>query len=134
MIDKLLIDYRGFNPPIFGGQQNILSRQSGERLIKNDLLQLLLTSPGERVMRPDFGTIIKESLFEPIDSVTLRDIEKDVNNKIRTFEPRVSATANVALDADNNTLRITVSGIVLERPNSLFEFETSIPLRVGDVS
>jgi hypothetical protein len=49
----------GFNPPFIGGQQKVMSRQEDLRLIKNDLLQLLLTVPGERVHRPTFGSPIR---------------------------------------------------------------------------
>ena len=42
-------------------------------LIKRDLINHLYTRRGERVMRPDFGSIIWDVLFEPmtVDNVTL---------------------------------------------------------------
>lgn len=55
--------FYGFNIPIFNGK-TILPFQTDERLIKNDILQLLLTSPGERIMRANFGCNIKPSMFE----------------------------------------------------------------------
>ena len=54
--------YFGQNPPFVGGAEKVLSRQEDIRLIKNDILQLIMTSPGERVHRPNFGTAVRETI------------------------------------------------------------------------
>ena len=101
----------GFNAPFFGGAQNILSRQEDERLIKNDLLQLLLTSPGERVFRPDLGTLIRESLFEPLDNQTIDALDINIREQIELFEPRVSVSSvDIAQDPGESTLTIKIFG------------------------
>ena len=72
-----MVNFYGFNPPFLGGNQNVLSRQEDVRLIQTDILQLLLTSPGQRVMRPNFGTSINYQLFDPLDE------EADGNFELR---------------------------------------------------
>lgn len=101
----------GFNAPFFDGAQNVLSRQADSRLLKNDLLQLLLTAVGERVMRPTFGTIIRPSLFEPLTNSILTSIEQDIRDKVAQFDRRVNLSdVQVSSDEDNSTITVKVFG------------------------
>ena len=80
----------GWNPPFLGGAQNVMSKQMDERLIKNDIMQLLLTSPGERVHRPDFGTQIRSFPFESMDDSSQLDaLRDDIRQKLVLYEERV---------------------------------------------
>ena len=58
-------------------------------LIKRDLLNHFHTIKGERVMRPNFGSIIWDMLFEPFDELVKESIIADVENIIAQ-EPRVN--------------------------------------------
>lgn len=64
--------------------------------VKADLLVLLLTEPGERVMLPEFGTPLKRFLFEPNDSEIVSDVREAISNAIRTWEPRI-AVSNIEI-------------------------------------
>ena len=44
-------------------------------LVKRDLLNEFQTRKGERLMRPDFGSIIHDLLMEPEDTFTETEIE-----------------------------------------------------------
>ena len=97
----------GFNPPFFGGAQNVLSKQTDERLIKNDLLQLLLTAPGQRVFRPDFGTSIPLAVFEQITEADITDLRTNIINQIELFERRISLQ-DVTIETDPGANRISI--------------------------
>lgn len=60
-------------------------------LIKQDLLNQFMTVRGSRVMRPEYGSIIHELVYEPLDEVTIEDIRDDVVRIVRS-DPRVSLT------------------------------------------
>ena len=97
----------GYNPAFYGGPNNILSRQEDEQIIKNDLLQLILTVPGERVFRPDFGTPLRTSLFEPLDRITTENLRTKVIDAIQQHERRVTlVTLDIVSYEDQNALRI----------------------------
>ena len=115
----------GINAPFLGGAQNVLTRQEDERLIKNDLLQLLLTAPGERVMRPDFGTQIRPSLFDLSDQGTIDALNDNIREQIERFERRVTATDIITeLDSDENLLTIKVFGFLnIDRFGQVNQFE-----------
>lgn len=103
--------YFGPNFPFIGGKENILSLQTDERLIKNDLLQLLLTVPGERVFRPDFGTLIRSFLFEQIEYQGLGVLQQNIKNAVAKYEQRVILSdVNIEVDADNNLVNIKLYG------------------------
>lgn len=117
----------GFNPPFIGGTQTVLTRQEDIRLIKNDILQLILTVPGERVHRPTFGTILRASVFDPFDDQTLSTIRDDILTAIANEEPRVT-DVEVFLkgDKDEQVLRVTVTCVLTFNPNIKLELETAI--------
>jgi phage baseplate assembly protein W len=118
----------GFNPP-FLKDGRVMPVQTDERLIKNDLLQLLLTIPGERSFRPTFGTAIQSSLFEPSDSNTIRDIRSTMLLAIRSFEPRVEVTELLIEPAiDGTQLDIKLFGFIKNEPDIELEVELALPL------
>jgi len=57
-------------------------------LVKRDLLNHFHTRLGERVMYPEFGSIIWDMLFEPMSEANVVAIRDDVDRIIRS-EPRV---------------------------------------------
>lgn len=107
----------------------MMSRQEGEKLIKNDLLQLLMTIPGERVYRPAFGVNLRNVVFEQLDEETLSGLESEITRKISDFEPRV-AVNNVVVKKNEAAQSISVSVIctLKDDPNTYID----IALNVGE--
>jgi phage baseplate assembly protein W len=104
-----LAAYRGFNAPFVGGNQLLMSYQADERLIKNDILQLLLTAPGERVMLPDFGTVIRRVPFEQADAQLTNDVADSVRQAMARYETRVDVEdVLVDLNEDDHSMVIKV--------------------------
>jgi phage baseplate assembly protein W len=60
-------------------------------LVKQDLLNQFNTRKGERVMNPNYGTVIWDLLFEPFTDSVKRQITDDITN-IVTADPRANAT------------------------------------------
>jgi hypothetical protein len=57
--------------------------------IRQSILIILQTAPGERVMRPDFGCGIHELVFTSLDSTTLQLIRSSVEEALRRCEARI---------------------------------------------
>jgi len=109
MIIKKIDTFFGFNMPFNGGPQNILSRQVDDKLIKNDIKQLLLTVPGERVMRPEFGVPLRTFLFEGITPTDLATLESQIIAALTVQEPRVVIeNVSVVEDENKNGIKVTV--------------------------
>jgi len=58
-------------------------------IIKQDIYNHFMTAKGERVMMPEFGSIIWDYLYEPLDETTKQIIEQDAKDIINQ-DPRVS--------------------------------------------
>ena len=57
--------------------------------IRQSILIILETAPGERVMRPNFGCGIHELVFAALDSTTLQRIRSTVEEALRRCEARI---------------------------------------------
>lgn len=75
-------------------------------LAKQDLLFSFHTRLGERVMRPDFGTIIFDLLFEPFDEETKSAIVEDAINLIDD-DPRFTLVSIDVRELEH-TLRLDI--------------------------
>lgn len=80
---------RGFRFPFQVDQSGSIAMTSGPEDLDTSMRVILMTAPGERVMRPKFGCAIWEQLFEPINANTLGLMERAVRQAIGQWEPRV---------------------------------------------
>ena len=61
----------------------------GDQLIKQSIKTILSTIPGERVRQPEFGSQIYSLLFEPMDEITVTEIQDAIETAINNYENRV---------------------------------------------
>ena len=85
--------------------------------IRQALLLLLSTEPGERVMRPTYGCALEHLIFGPNDDTTAGLVIHYVRRAVETWEPRVQVT-RVDAEADptdpsrlNITLEYRIRGV-----------------------
>ena len=76
-------------------------------LIKRDLLNHFYTKKGERVMRPNFGSIIWDMLMEQDSPMLQEEIKEDIQ-RIVDLDPRVELE-NTILYINDQTIRAEVS-------------------------
>ncbi len=84
--------FLGMQYPLIRTSRGVLAQKMGIEQIKADLLQLLLTNPGERVMLPNYGTPLRKLLFEPSDVVLEIRAKQMIADSITAWEPRVVIT------------------------------------------
>ena len=63
---------------------------SYEQDIRESLLVLFSTSPGERVNRYDYGCPLRRYAFEPMTTETITKMRNDITRAIILFEPRIT--------------------------------------------
>jgi len=81
--------------------------------IKSNLVNLLLTDVGERVMNPSFGCNLKRFLFEGITNENSNLIANSVANSIAIFIPEITVTdISVVPNTDYNTIDVNVDYIL----------------------
>jgi len=79
----------GISFPFGADEQAFPAPSTDEALIKENLVQLILMSKGERIMRPELGTGAQSFVFEDNDDLLASFIRTTLTNAISTYEPRV---------------------------------------------
>ena len=91
--------YKGFST--LGSSRNF--RLTDFDLIKQDILNHFNIRKGEKLMRPNFGTIIWNTLYEPftedLKSVIVQDVQA-----IAAYDPRVSFDNIIITEYDQGIL------------------------------
>ena len=90
---------RGWAMPVaLDPRTGLVASVAYEDDIRQSILIVLETAPGERVMRPDFGCGIHELVFAAVDSTTLRRVRSTVEEALRRCEARIDVI-DVAVSA-----------------------------------
>ncbi len=76
-------------PPQFNKNSNEVEMVDQDIDIRQSLLILLSTDPGERIMNPTFGCSIRSLVFETIDESLKTMIKEAIRKAIVFFEPRI---------------------------------------------
>ncbi len=99
---------RGWSFPPRIGVQGGFSMTNELNEIEQSLVIILATSPGERVMRPTFGSRLQELLFEPCNPRTLAMVEEYTREALAMWEPRIEVDEVIAYIDDNEVGRIII--------------------------
>lgn len=94
-------------------------------LVKRDLLNEFYTRKGERVMRPNFGSIIWDLLMNPEDTFTVDEIREDIE-RIIAKEDRVELIDVSIFTADHSVrAEVELNYVILNSRDTLYlEFTT----------
>lgn len=71
------------------GRGPIALTPDGEESIRQSIWTILGTSPGERVMRPDFGCGLYDLVFGVNNVATATAVTRTVRDALATWEPRI---------------------------------------------
>jgi len=67
--------------------------------IREAIINILQTAPGERVMRPEYGCAIHDLIFAPMNARTMGLIVRYVQQALGRWEPRIEVP-DVEVDVD----------------------------------
>lgn len=115
---------RGWSfPPAFADKPGAVAMLSDEADIVSSLHILLSTTPGERLLQPNYGCNLSELLFESLDTRMKTLMADKVESAILYYEPRITLET-VKLDDS-----LELEGVVLievayrvKTTNSRFNF------------
>ena len=109
-----------FNP-LSGDLISLKNENAIARAVRN----IVLTTPGEKLFDPDFGSSVSEILFENVDEITAVSIQDEIRNCLNNYEPRVDLVdVNVDPNFDENQfdVKITYRIVGIDIPPSQLEF------------
>jgi phage baseplate assembly protein W len=94
---------QGLAFPLQVDPQGGIALASGEHDVEQAIHVILSTSPGERVMRPEFGCRIHELIFAPQDAATESLVIYYVEEALAQWEPRIDVQeVDVSADPDRD--------------------------------
>ena len=94
---------RGWGFPVLLTQGQVFMVELQED-IKQAVRIILGTEPGERVMRPDFGTPLRGLVFESMKATTFETIKIRVEEALQRWEPRIDLLSVVVQPGGSGTL------------------------------
>lgn len=105
----------GFDLPIDGPAAFISNYQTRDA-IKNNLVNYLLTNPGERPLNPEFGAGLRNFIFNAINSDNFKFLKEDIQNKVAANFSNVNL--NEVTVSKTNTNNEIIVNITYSIPNT----------------
>lgn len=102
---QLNIFGQGLSFPPRVGADGRLAWSAGEDNVRESIRIILMTEPGERLMREEFGCGLRQYLFEPNTVATRQLIRERIVRTIARWEPRVSVD-DVTVEPDDTNPRL----------------------------
>jgi phage baseplate assembly protein W len=108
--------------------KNDLVLSVDDKAVIRSVRNLILTNHYERPFHPEIGSNVRKMLFEPISPLTANYLQREIEDTIRNFEPRVriqqvivqtapdsnAYSAIISFFINNNTAPTTIN-FVLQR-------------------
>src|SRR5215471_11649392 len=101
---------RGWAFPTSSDAMGEVAMAAFEEDVRQAVRIILGTSPGERVMRPDFGAGLRDLVFSPINTTTMALVRHRVEQALVDWEPRIdNVTVQVTAEPPLGKLRIDIN-------------------------
>ena len=97
----------------FGTNQLFNKTYNTKDQIKSNFINLLLTNKGERILNPEFGSSLRQLLFENITPITEENIKDAIISSANIYLPEIQVV-NITLnnEYDSNTINITIDYVL----------------------
>lgn len=93
--------------------------------VKRSIRNLVFMGKFEKPFHPEIKSEIRKLLFEPLTPVTKFEVEKEIEDIIREYEPRAKVI-NVTVVGVDNYLDVTLNFRVIGIPNQLFDMSMAL--------
>jgi phage baseplate assembly protein W len=93
-----------------------INKHVDEYAVVNSIKNILLTNHYERLFQPQLGSNVSKFLFENMDIITTTVLQKEIEQTITNFEPRVSVKEIIVTpEYDNNRFSVQLTFFMLNR-------------------
>lgn len=107
--------YRGFSTLVNKKKYSL----TDYALAKQDLINYFQIRKGSKLMQPNFGTIIWDQLFEPLNETTQEIITSDIK-KIVSYDPRLRVNqVNVIEQTNGIQIQLSLSYIPTDQSDTI---------------
>lgn len=111
--------YVGITLPIRRGNTGMFEQSTTTYTqVRSNFKNLILTTKGERLMQPQFGTELRTILFNPIDGETLANIRLTIVDAVERWMPFLEIqNVTVSNSDDSNPHKVLVNATYRFRNN-----------------
>ena len=93
-----------------------VNKNLNEVAIVNSIKNIVSTNHYEKPFQPDFGSNVRRMLFENLDNITASALEREIQQSITNYEPRVKLlSVKVIPDFDNNGFNVEMQFYILNK-------------------
>ena len=97
-----------------------INTHKAEYAVINSVKNLILTNHFERPFQPEVGSNIRRLLFENVDVILAAQLEREIEETVNNFEPRVQVSSIIATPAlDENGYKIIMEFFVINNPDPI---------------
>lgn len=120
---------KGWSFPMDVSANGTIAMAGGARKLEQAMRLVLMTYPGERPFRPEFGCKLRDFVFAGASTDVLADIDREVRDSLARWEPRADVEqVDVYPHPDNpGLLYVDISYLAKgenDRRNLVFPFYT----------
>ncbi len=103
---------------------DFFKQKSDKDLLKESITRILLTSKGERLNNPEFGSNLQRFLFSQAE---FEEIEEDIKDSLARWEPRVSVQHIFTKMVEINSVKVSL--VLYNRESTeIFSYEVVLNL------
>ena len=88
--------------------------------VRQMMMQVLFTNPGERINRPDFGCGIRRMVFAPNSIASASLLKVLINQSLDRWLSTLITVTEVETEADDEVLNVKISYILKARQEKLY--------------
>ena len=97
-----------------------INTHKAEYAVINSVKNLILTNHFERPFQPEVGSNIRRLLFEIVDVILAAQLEREIEETVNNFEPRVQISSIIASPApDENGYKVIMEFFVINNPDPI---------------
>ena len=101
-----------------------ISKVQGVQAVKRAVRNLILTNTYEKPFHPEIGSNIRQSLFEPLNTLTAGVLTHNITNVLETHEPRILLhRVDCTPDIDRNAYNVRLDFFIINATTELISFE-----------
>jgi hypothetical protein len=105
-VDSRRLLGRGWSLPLTPNRAGALPYADGPEKVRQAILIIVETEPGERLMRPDFGCGLRTFLMKPNTAATRALIQQEVARALALWEGRIDVESVAVTPGDDPALVI----------------------------
>lgn len=93
-----------------------INKHKDHLAVINSVKNLILLNHYEKPFHPEIGSNIRALLFENLDNITALSLEREIQQTIRNFEPRVDVKEiKITPDFRENGFSVTITFYIINR-------------------